>query len=137
MTKDNLTTGKTVLKEKREQLFVISEQARELREREAIALDLDTSGVPLNYYIADVYGIKYDSLKTFSEWKKAGYTIKKGTKAFLFWGQPKKYAKNPAVENLDVEMTEDEKTIKYFPICYLFSKSQVFKKQLEKQSENI
>ena len=45
--------------------------------------------------------------KRFDEWKANGYTVKKGEKAFVIWGQ----------------RVEDEKS--YFPIRFLFSDLQV------------
>lgn len=55
----------------------------------------------------------------FWDWKKKGYKVKKGSKAFLVWGRKRK------IENKDA--AEDEKETKFFPVAYLFSNAQVEK----------
>ena len=62
---------------------------------------------------------------TFNQWKDQGYTIKKGSKAFLFWGQPRKVSQVP-------EGSTEPEEFKYWPICYLFADTQVFKVTPEK-----
>ncbi len=66
---------------------------------------------------------------TFNQWKAQGYTIKKGSKAFLFWGQPRKVSQVP-------EGSTEPEEFKYWPICYLFADTQVIKpKQTELHPE--
>jgi len=57
---------------------------------------------------------------TFNQWKEQGFTIKKGSKAFLFWGQPRQISQVP-------EGSTEPEEFKYWPICYLFTNTQVFK----------
>lgn len=118
-------------REKRERLSQISEEARILREEYLESGEIseteDVIRIPLNYFIADVYGIKYDNLKTFSQWKKLGFTIKKGEQAYLFWGQPKRYSKQDETDSSENATEDEEKMIKYFPLCYLFCENQVFR----------
>ena len=122
------------LREKRERLSKTSEEARVLREEYADSVEFseteDVVQMPLNYFIASIYGIKYDNLKTFSQWKQLGFTIKKGEQAYLFWGQPKRYSKQDEAERPEDASEEVEKLIKYFPLCYLFNENQVFRKDV-------
>ena len=60
--------------------------------------------------------------KKFWDWKKEGYTILKGSKAFAVWAQPVQGKKKEATQ--DQEPDEYE----YFPICFLFSNAQVRRK---------
>lgn len=56
--------------------------------------------------------------KTFWDWKKAGKKVIKGEQGFIIWGRP--IGKT--------EMSNDqqeEKTINFFPVCYIFSNNQV------------
>ena len=59
----------------------------------------------------------HELFKTFNEWVADGYRIKKGSKAFVVWGRPKRSQK------IQPESEQDE--YNYFPICYLFSNLQV------------
>ncbi len=60
--------------------------------------------------------------KTFRQWKEEGYTILKGSRAFVLWGQPRKVSQVPEGE------TEPEE-YKYWPLCYLFANTQVYKRE--------
>lgn len=57
----------------------------------------DTINGLLRFY----YACKgYTNLKTFKEWKDAGYTVRKGEKALLIWGMPiTSKAENSALRN--------------------------------------
>ena len=57
--------------------------------------------------------------KTFWQWKDEGATVRKGEKAFLIWGQPRKGSQVP-------EGTNEPEEYKYWPICYLFANSQIY-----------
>lgn len=65
---------------------------------------------------------EHQEFKKFWEWKREGYTILKGSKAFPVWGQPVK-------RTAKTEAPKDE--YEFFPICYLFSNSQV------RRAENV
>jgi len=65
--------------------------------------------------------------KTFHDWKKAGFKVKKGSTAFRIWGKPIK-ANKPDQEEVD---PEEKDQFKMFPMCCLFSESQV--EPLEKE----
>lgn len=61
----------------------------------------------------------HTELKTFDEWKKAGFIVRKGQKALLLWGRPRKQDKQS-------EATEEDTTAQeFFPTCYVFSRTQV------------
>ena len=70
----------------------------------------------------------HTELKTFSEWKDAGYYVKKGEKAILLWAHPK-----PSREAKELAKSqgknEDEAKNDFFPLAYLFSSKQVAKRQ--------
>ena len=67
--------------------------------------------------------------KTFHDWKKQGFAVRKGEKAFLVWGKPlkKKETEKPQDVPTDAMTLNDLTDNKYFPICYLFSNLQVEK----------
>lgn len=67
-------------------------------------------------------------LKSYREWKNAGYQVQQGSKALLFWATPRPV--NPSKEN---QRSEDEDT--FFPVAYLFSNLQV--KQLESGAQPV
>lgn len=56
--------------------------------------------------------------KSYRQWKKDGFQVRKGEKAFLLWARPK-----------DIEVMQEEpqegEVAKFFPIAHLFSNAQV------------
>lgn len=68
----------------------------------------------------------YKDLKTFHQWKKEGFAVKKGEKAILLWAQP--VASNQSKEAA-TQAGKDETEAKedYFPVCYVFAACQVHK----------
>jgi hypothetical protein len=65
-----------------------------------------------------------ETFKTFHEWKKAGYSVKRDMKAFRIWGSPVKAKKAEAQAQAESD-TDAENTFKYWPMCCLFNESQV------------
>ena len=65
--------------------------------------------------------------KTFNQWKADGYSIKKGAKAFLVWGKPKRVQDNEQAEakGKDAPPADEEKKPDFFPLAFLFSNAQV------------
>ena len=63
--------------------------------------------------------------RSFRKWKENGFTVKKGEKAFLLWGQPinKNADRLETLYNLDDAEREDI----FFPVAYVFSSAQVRK----------
>jgi hypothetical protein len=77
------------------------------------------------FYIDKVH----TNFKTFNEWKREGYSIKKGSKAFIVWGKPKSAQDaEKATEQGKDEPTTDDDTRDFYPIAFLFSNAQVEKK---------
>lgn len=66
----------------------------------------------------------HEEFKTFSQWLKDGFAVKRGEKGFAVWGKPKK-----------IEGETDE--FDYFPICYLFSNKQVHKNVSKNEVSDI
>lgn len=69
-------------------------------------------------------GSGHSDLRTFNEWKEAGYHVRKGEKAILLWATPKpsKQSKEAAKSaGKDEEEAKDD----FFPVAYLFSQMQV------------
>jgi len=72
-------------------------------------------------------------LNTFDQWKEKGYQVRRGEKAFLFWGKPKSRQQQPTEPNEDEsEQAQQVEPLTarqndYFPLCYLFDISQCHK----------
>ena len=66
----------------------------------------------------------YKDLKTFKQWKKDGFSVKKGEKAILLWAQPvaSSQSKESATE---AGKTAEEAKEDYFPVCHVFAACQV------------
>lgn len=88
-------------------------------------LKTSTNFLLREWYAAD----GHKELKTFEQWKEAGYFVRKGEKALLLWGHPKpsKQALTTASEN---GKTEEDAENDFYPIAYVFSNMQV--KQISK-----
>lgn len=115
MNKDNKTTRREQYLAKRKELIVIS-QAIRLLVKEG---EYDTVNEGLHEMYAEQNpGI--EEFNTFNQWKEKGYTIRRGSKAFLFWGQPRRAEQTP-------EGSDEPEEYKYWPLCYLFSNEQVHK----------
>lgn len=122
MNKDTKETKKEKYLANRKALIEKSKAARELIEMG----EVDTVNEGLIYLYSFNTTIK--EFNTFREWKEKGYTIKKGSKAYFVWGQPRKVPQTTD-EN-------EEKEFKYWPLCYLFADDQVIKKGKPQQEEN-
>ena len=102
-------------KKNRENLIALSTGARLLvKEGEADSVN----EVLIDMYKQDNPEIK--EFNTFHQWKKLGKTIKKGSKAFLVWAQPKDVKKQEPQPD-----TGETEEYQYWPICYLFADTQV------------
>lgn len=114
------------ISEVRKALIDNSKRARDLKKIGENSVDFDYwEQARVNDILKDhIYQLKDVELKTFAQWKKEGATIKKGSKAFAFWGQPI----NAVAKAIAEAESEDEK-YKYWPICLLFTASQVLTKE--------
>lgn len=102
-------------KENRHKLIQLSIAARQIREDECLE-DCTINEVIRQYFYTDE---KHQTFNTFWEWKDKGYKVKKGEKAFLFWGAKRKNKQD------DQAQSQEEESYSFFPLCYLFSNAQV------------
>lgn len=106
-------------KAKREKLRNISDVAKKMHNEILQDNVITVNDMIVNY----IYDTKSKlQFKTFKSWKKEGFKIKKGSKAYLLWGRP---LKGKAREKVEKEKSEDE--YKFFPLAYIFSSEQVTK----------
>jgi len=99
-------------KEKREKLKSLSAGAKKLVK--IGAFDTVNEAIIETIYKND----GHTHFNTFFGWKLDGFNVKKGSKAFLVWGKPRKVKKQ--------EVQEGEKDeFSHFPLAYLFSNLQV------------
>lgn len=69
----------------------------------------------VNERLAEMYEEEgHEELNTFRQWLKLGYKVKKGEKALLLWGRPRR-----------VKQDESDDEFKFFPVCYVFSEQMV------------
>jgi hypothetical protein len=104
---------------KRKELISLSQAAREL----VTEGEYNT----INEALVDQYKENNPDIKvfnTFNQWKKLGYTIIKGSKSFLVWGQPKHVQQT-------TEGSGEPEEFKYWPVCFLFANTQVIKPESE------
>ena len=124
-----VTTPEPVKKEqnaiqaKRNELKELSRQLQ--KQAQDHGLKTSTNFLLRQWYASD----GHKELKTFEQWKEAGYFVCKGEKALLLWGHPKpsKQALTTATEN---GKTEEDAENDFYPIAYVFSNMQV--KQINK-----
>lgn len=117
--------SKEKYQENRKKLIELSQGARALIETGEYAT---VNEALIGVYAEENEGI--EKFKTFGQWKNDGYTIVKGSTAFLVWGQPRKVEQVP-------EGADEPEEFKYWPLCYLFANTQVFKPGEEKPIEQI
>lgn len=98
--------------DKKSLLKSLSVKAKEIIENEG--LDLRVNDFLLNWYRTN----EHQEFNNFWEWKKKGYSVKKGEKAFFIWSK-----KRTGTEK--GEKPEDDKEFKFFSLAYLFSNAQV------------
>lgn len=133
MTKRNYQPSASA-QERRANLCQASGTARTIKSKmienaknldEALAIEC----LPLNWFILHrVYKVGNIELKTFGQWKEAGYKLKKGAKDhdITIWGQPiNAKAKHEAEDVETKEPTTIEEEFKMFPMCILYPKEWV------------
>jgi len=81
----------------------------------------------------------HQEFKSYKEWKKEGFQVCKGEKAFALWGRPKEIAnkneeQKSTLENTSKEMTDE--THEFFPVAYVFSNAQVHQREQEHTQVN-
>ena len=97
------TAVETVKQSARKQLKSLSNSLMELAKAEG------RTDVSINELLRETYQLVGKQLKTFEAWQAEGANIRRGQRAFLFWGAP----------------VETEAGYRYCPVKYLFSQEQV------------
>lgn len=122
-TPEPVKTEQNAIQAKRNELKELSRQLQ--KQAQDHGLKTSTNFLLREWYAAD----GHKELKTFEQWKEAGYFVRKGEKALLLWGHPKpsKQALTTATEN---GKTEEDAENDFYPIAYVFSNMQV--KQINK-----
>lgn len=102
----------------------INPRKLELIERSKIARMMqeeseEFADMTINQILLDMYSKGVETkFNTFKGWRKEGFRVKKGEKAFSIWGKKREATKQ--------EETKEEPTeFKFYPICYVFSENQV------------
>ncbi|MFY0628585.1 MAG: DUF1738 domain-containing protein [Reichenbachiella sp.] len=117
---------------KRELLLKKSGEAKELRQnmidgattaKEALYWQSKTVNYMLLNHVYDTD--EATEFNTFKQWKEQGATVKKGSKAFVIFGQPVNDQKQQEAEKKGESPTENDEDYQYFPMCFLFSNKQV------------
>lgn len=73
----------------------------------------------VNQGLKEIYAQEgHTELKTIKQWNRDGMRVKKGERSLLLWGSPRK------IEVVEKE-TEEVDVLDYYPICFVFSSSQV------------
>lgn len=111
--------------EKRKVLRTLSHAVQEMAEGEGLS--------PEEFKVNDllimfVYNPENEfTFNSFAGWKREGYTIKKGSKAFILWGQPINRTRTNQDGKLTEPDDEDENEPPFFPLAYVFRSDQVLK----------
>lgn len=107
------------------ELIALSVKARQLQsEIEALqGVRLSINEILLSFYKLDGHG---DSFKTFDEWSRAGWKVKKNEKGLKIWGSKRAAAKRP--QSQEESESDEAADYQFFPICYVFSDKQVEKR---------
>jgi len=123
MSKDTESTRKEQYLKKRKELIELSRFVR--MGVKSGAYDSVNEGLKEIYQETNP---EIEEFKTFWQWKDEGATVRKGQTAFLIWGQPRKASQVPD------GATEPEE-FKYWPLCYLFANTQVYKPEAKPEQE--
>jgi len=76
----------------------------------------------VNEGLIDLYAeIGHINLKTLHQWNEINLSVRKGEKALLLWGTPKKAEKKQEVKTPE----QEEKEMEFYPLCFVFSEKQV------------
>ena len=107
--------------ERRQQLSALS---RELKAVAELTGEAENVNKLLKGYYATTYGTT--DLRTYEDWKKAGYTVKKGQTSFMIWATPKATkAERERVAEAKAKGEHATEKEDYFPVCHLFDIKQV------------
>lgn len=104
--------------QRRKKLIALSEEAREIRDEEG--LDCTLNEIIIERFYTNGH---HNTFKTFKGWKKEGFSVIKGSEAFVIWGR--KRTVEEGKDHREEEESEEAKKYKFFPLAYLFSNQQV------------
>lgn len=105
--------------DKKKLLKTLSIKAKE--RIELLGDDRNINQIVLSMYINDTH----KEFNSFHQWRKKGFKVKKGSKAFFVWSKKREAVKK--------EENEEDKEYKFYTLAYLFSNAQV---EPIKQSNN-
>lgn len=105
-------------------------QLRELSKLAKLKTEMDCEGMSINEVLVQEFYTdeKNQEFKTFLQWQKEGYKVKKGSEAFLVWGRPRAIEKANEAKSQNTPEGEADDEDDFFPLCYLFSNNQVDKR---------
>ena len=125
--KQTRTARQEAARQKRAELKAVSNMLKKAVQSGQIPPSEDGT---INGLLRDMYAQQgHTELKTFDEWKEAGYIVRKGQKAILLWGKPRKHNAGEDTEQQTSEQQDD-----FFPVCYVFSNLQVHAMKEPKQA---
>lgn len=107
-----ITTMNEQIKAKREELKAISAGFKMLVKEGAI----DSVNTGLAQYYAEQ---GHTTLKSYRQWRKDGFQVRKGTRALLMWGEPQ------PIRSKEKPATDAKEEDTFFPLAYVFSNLQV------------
>lgn len=110
MTKPMSQTAKEAYQQRRAELMAMSNQLRPL----VTIGQYDSINEAIIETVYNPEGAR--TLRTFWEWKREGYKVRKGEKGLPVWGRKKQRTPEPA---------GDEDPMTYWPMAYLFTDEQV------------
>lgn len=116
----------------RQALIAMSQEAQDMMEMAADGMELEgfDGCEKVNDFLLVMHqqATGCEHFKTFHDWKKEGYKVKKWSKSFRVWGSPlkaKKQGEEQQPEAVQEAESDAEKTFKFWPMCSLFNESQV------------
>ena len=115
---NNIFDSAKTIQEKRDILKGLSKPLQLLVKESALS--------SVNDGLKEIYAQSgHKELKTLKQWNKTGKSIKKGSHALCLWGAPKQVEQQEQTE----AQGEDNDTMNFYPICFVFSNLQVYEKQ--------
>ncbi|MCU7879296.1 MAG: YdaF family protein [Candidatus Thiodiazotropha sp. (ex Lucinoma aequizonata)] len=116
----------------RQALIAMSQEAQDMMEMAENGMELDgfEGCEKVNDFLLVMHqqASGCEQFKTFHDWKKAGYKVKKGSKSYRVWGSPlkaKKQGEEQPAEPAAEGKSDAEKTFKFWPMRSLFTENQV------------
>lgn len=111
--------------EKRKALQTISHSVQELAENDGLNPEDYKVNELLMHYL---YNPDNEfTFKSFKGWKDEGYTVRKGVKAFIVWGQPINRTRVHPDGTTTPAKDDEQSEPPFFPLAFLFRSDQVVK----------